>query len=55
MLAEKRWTRGRLVTESGVGKATVYGYLDGTRASINHDNRRAIAEALGLKTDQLPL
>jgi hypothetical protein len=54
ILEQKRWTRGRLVTESGVGKATVYGYLDGTRASINKDNRRAIAEVLGLKPDQLP-
>ena len=55
ILKQKCWTRGRLVTESGVGKATVYGYLNGTRASIAKENRRALAEVLGLNPDQLPL
>jgi hypothetical protein len=54
ILTQKRWTRGRLVTKSGVGKATVYGYLDGTRSWIGEDNRKAIAECLGLKPEQLP-
>jgi hypothetical protein len=43
ILKAKYWTRGRPVTESGVGKATVYGYLNGTRTSINKDNRKALA------------
>lgn len=30
ILARKRWTRGQLATEAGVGKATVYGYFDGS-------------------------
>jgi hypothetical protein len=55
ILVQKGWKRGRLVTESGVGKATVYGYLDGTRARIDINNRKAIADALGLKLGQLPL
>lgn len=55
ILQRKRWTRGRLVTQSGVGKATVYEYLDGTRASISKANRQALAEELDLTSDQLPL
>jgi hypothetical protein len=54
ILKTKRWKRGRLVTEAGVGKATVYGYLDGTRAWIGEDNRKAIAEVLGLTPEDLP-
>jgi len=50
----KEWTPGHLVTDSGVGKATIYGYLDGTRSWISHDNRRAIADALGLREEELP-
>jgi hypothetical protein len=55
ILEQRRWTRGRLVTESGVGKATVYGYLNGTRCWIALANRTAIADALDLKPKQLPL
>jgi hypothetical protein len=54
ILAKKRWKAGRLVTESAVGKATVYGYLDGTRSWIDQNNRKAIAECLDLKPDELP-
>ncbi len=54
ILKKRRWTRGRLVTESGVGKATVYGYLDGTRAWIDDANRKSIAEVLDLKAGELP-
>jgi hypothetical protein len=54
ILSKKRWTPGRLVTEAGVGKATVYGYLNGTRASIAKDNYNAIADSLGLKPEELP-
>ena len=54
ILEKKRWKAGRLVTESAVGKATVYGYLDGTRGWIDEDNRKAIAECLDLKSEELP-
>ncbi len=55
ILKEKRWTRGKLVTEVGVGKGTVYGYLDGTRAWMDKDSRTAIAQVLGLDVDKLPV
>jgi hypothetical protein len=55
ILKRKRWKRGKLVTTSGVGKATVYGYLNGTRAWIDEDSRNAIAEVLGLDVDTLPV
>ena len=54
ILAKKGWKRGRLATEAGLGKNSVYQYLDGTRAQITDANRTAIADALGLKPDQLP-
>jgi hypothetical protein len=53
-LQRKRWKPSRLVSKSGVGKATVYGYLNGTRSWIAEENRKAIAEALDLKPAQLP-
>ena len=53
ILKQKRWSRGKLVTESGVGKNCVYEYLDGTR-NPGYDNRKAMADALGLTEDQLP-
>lgn len=54
ILQVKRWKRGRLATNAGVAKNSVYGYLDGTRAKISDENREAIAETLGLKAEQLP-
>jgi hypothetical protein len=54
ILERKRWTRGRLATKAGVGKATLYGYLDGTRARISTENRKAIADSLDLKPEALP-
>jgi len=54
ILKQKRWKRGRLATEAGVGKNSVYDYLDGTRATITDENRKAIADALGLRSEQLP-
>jgi hypothetical protein len=54
ILKKKRWKPGRLVTESGLGKATVYGYLDGTRRWIIQENRKAMADALGIATETLP-
>lgn len=54
ILARKHWKPGRLVTEAGVGKGSVYEYLDGTRKSITGENRKAIADALGIKPEDLP-
>lgn len=54
ILSQKRWTRGRLVTEAAVGKNSVYEYLDGRRKSITTGNRDAIADTLGIKREKLP-
>jgi hypothetical protein len=54
ILANRHWKKGKLVTKSGVGKATVYGYLDGTRSWIEDENRTAIAQTLDLELNQLP-
>ncbi|MBZ5609857.1 MAG: hypothetical protein LAP38_16470 [Acidobacteriia bacterium] len=54
ILQQKRWKPGRLATEAGVGKNSVYQYLDGTRVKITDENRKAIAGVLGLEPDQLP-
>ena len=54
ILEEKGWKPGRLVTDAGVGKNTVYRYLDGTRSGISAPNRQAIADALGIKLEELP-
>lgn len=54
VLEQRRWKPGRLVTEAGVSKGTLYGYLNGTRAWIAAENRKAIAEALDLKPEELP-
>lgn len=54
ILRDKGWSRGHLVTGAGVGKNTVYKYLDGTRATITDKNRNAIADVLGLPPEQLP-
>jgi hypothetical protein len=43
-----------LATAAGVGKNSVYEYLDGTRAKITDENRNAIAQALDLKPKDLP-
>jgi hypothetical protein len=53
ILKQKRWSRGKLVTESGVGKNCVYEYLDGKR-NPGTENRQAMADALGLKLEELP-
>jgi hypothetical protein len=53
ILQGKRWKRGRWATKSGVGKNCIYEYLDGTR-NPNTENRQAMAEALGLKPEDLP-
>jgi hypothetical protein len=53
ILKQKRWSRGKLVTEAGIGKNSVYEYLDGKRNPV-YANRKAMADALGLTEDQLP-
>jgi hypothetical protein len=53
ILTNKRWTQGRLATEAGISKNSVYGYLDGTRRRITRGNHKAIADALGLQPGQL--
>jgi len=54
ILTKRRWKRGRLATEAGVSKNSVYEYLDGTRAKISDENKEAIAGVLGLEPEQLP-
>lgn len=54
ILKDKLWTRGRLATEAGVGKNSIYQYLNGNRAKITDANRKAIAQALSLIPDKLP-
>jgi hypothetical protein len=53
ILRKKLWTRGRWVTESGVSKNSVYDYLSGKRR-LSFENRKAMAEAIGLKPEELP-
>jgi hypothetical protein len=53
ILRKKRWKRGRWATASGVSKNSVYEYLDGRR-SLSTENRKAMADAIGLKPDELP-
>jgi hypothetical protein len=53
ILAAKRWTPNRWASEAGVGKNCAYEYLAGTR-DLSDDNRRAMAQELGLKPEQLP-
>jgi hypothetical protein len=54
ILATKRWRPGRLAKEAGLGKNSVYQYLDGTRIKITNENRKALADALNLELEQLP-
>jgi hypothetical protein len=54
ILKGKPWKTGKLATVAGVSKNSVYQYLDGTRAKISAENRKAIAEALGVNPVELP-
>jgi pyruvate/2-oxoglutarate dehydrogenase complex dihydrolipoamide acyltransferase (E2) component len=54
ILKLKRWKRGRLAAKAGLGKNSVYKYLDGTRVRITDENREALAGALDLKPEQIP-
>jgi hypothetical protein len=53
ILKAKGWTRGKWVTAAGVGNNSVYEYLDGKR-SLTTQNRKAMADVLGLGTEELP-
>jgi hypothetical protein len=53
ILDKKHWKRGRWASEAGVGKNSVYEYLDGKR-SLTPENRKAMAEAIDLKAEDLP-
>jgi hypothetical protein len=53
ILKLKRWKRGKWATAAGVSKNSVYEYLDGKR-NLSEDNRQAMADALGLKPENLP-
>lgn len=53
ILEKRRWTRGKWVTEAGVGKNSVYDYLEGKR-TLTSANREAMAQALGLEPSDLP-
>ena len=54
ILRSKGWKRGTLVSKAGIGKNSVYEYLNGTRKSITEANKQAIADALGLQKERLP-
>ena len=53
ILKGKRWTRGKWAAKAGVGKNSVYEYLDGKRR-LSTANRKAMAEVLGLTPEGLP-
>ena len=53
ILASKRWTRGKWATKAGVSKNSVYEYLNGKR-KLTQENRKALADVLGLKPEDLP-
>jgi hypothetical protein len=53
ILAAKKWTPNRWASAAGVGKNCAYEYLAGTR-DLSEENRRAMAEELGLAPEQLP-
>ncbi|MGD0775068.1 MAG: hypothetical protein ABSC05_19810 [Candidatus Solibacter sp.] len=53
LLTAKKWTPNRWATAAGVSKNCAYEYLAGTR-DLSEENRRAMAEELGLATEQLP-
>jgi hypothetical protein len=53
ILALKGWTRGKWTTRAAVSKNSVYEYLNGNRR-LSIPNRKALAEELGLKPEELP-
>lgn len=53
ILQAKRWKRSKWASEAGISKNCVYEYLDGKR-DPSFQNRRAMAEVLGMKIESLP-
>ena len=53
ILERKGWSRSKWASEAGVGKNSIYEYLEGRR-SLSTKNRRAMAEVLDLLPEQLP-
>jgi hypothetical protein len=53
ILAARNWTPNKWATEAGVGKNCSYEYLAGTR-DLSEENRRAMAQVLGLAPEALP-
>ena len=53
ILKKLHWRRGKWATKAGVGKNSIYEYLDGTR-NPSELNRKAMADALGLAAEDLP-
>jgi hypothetical protein len=53
ILISKGWKRGKWATKAGVSKNSVYEYLEGKRA-LSDENRKAMAEVLELKPEELP-
>jgi hypothetical protein len=53
LLEARKWSPNRWAKEAGVGKNCPYEYLAGSR-DLTENNRRAMAEALGLTPEQLP-
>lgn len=53
ILIIKGWTRSRWASEAGVGKNCAYDYLDAKR-NLSAENRRALAEVLDLRPEDLP-
>lgn len=53
ILIKKRWSRGKWATKAAVGKNCVYEYLNGMR-NPGYENRKAMADALEMKTEDLP-
>lgn len=54
ILQSKGWKPSKLATKAAVAKDSVLKYLDGTRKNITTENRAALAEELGLKSEKLP-
>jgi ribosome-binding protein aMBF1 (putative translation factor) len=52
-LASTGWSRSRWAADAGVGKNCVYEYLRGVRQPTS-ENRRALAEALAVRLEDLP-
>jgi len=53
ILNQKKWSRSKWAAKAGVGKNSVYEYLEGER-NLTDKNRQALAEELGLKAEDLP-